>query len=76
MSEINGKRQTDEDIHVQRLCPFCVVGLKGHGMAGMVLWCRATVVGCSGRQGDRVMYLAPLTVVPVRATREVLSRAL
>ena len=35
MSEINGKRQTDEDIHVQRLCPFCVVGLEGHGMAGM-----------------------------------------
>ena len=47
-----------------------MVGLEGHGVAGTVLQYRATVVGCSGRQGDRVMYLAPLTVAPGRATRE------
>ena len=50
-----------------------MVGLEGHSVAGTVLWCRATVVGCSGRQGDRVMCLAPLTVAPRRATREAFS---
>ena len=50
-----------------------MVELEGHGMAGTVLWCRSTVAGCSGRQGDHVMYLAPLTVAPGRATREVFS---
>ena len=33
----------------RRLCPFCVVGLEGHGMAGTGIVVSATVVGCSGR---------------------------
>ena len=51
----------------------CVVGFEGHSMAGTVLWCRSIATGCSGRQGDRVMCLPPLTVAPGRATREVFT---
>ena len=47
-------------------------------MAGTVLYCRSTVTGCSGCQGDLVMCFPPSTVAPGWATMEssVLSRAL
>ena len=47
-------------------------------MAGTLLYCRSTVTGCSGWQGDLVMCFPPSTVAPGWATREssVLSRAL
>ena len=34
----------------------------GHSMAGTVLYCRSTVTGCSGWQGDLVMCFPSSTV--------------
>ena len=53
--------------------PACRVGLGGHSTAGTVLYCRSTVTGCSGCQGDLVMCFPPSTVAPGRATREVFT---
>ena len=54
---------------MQRLCPFCVVGLEGHGMAGTGIVVAGHRCRMFGRLGDGVMYLAPSTVPLGRATR-------
>ena len=53
------------------------VGLDwgGHSMVGTVLYCRSTITGCSGCQGDLVMCFPPSTVAPGWATREVFTLA-
>ena len=51
------------------IVPFCVAMLEGHGMAGTYVVVSGHRCRMFGRLGDRVMYLAPLTVAPGRATR-------
>ena len=50
-----------------------MVGLEGHDMAGTGIVVSGHRCRCAGRLGDRVMYLAPSTVAPGRATRECVS---
>ena len=51
------------------IIPFCVFMLEDHGMAGTYVVVSGHRCQMFGRLGDRVMYLAPSTVAPGRATR-------
>ena len=46
-----------------------MVGVESHGMAGTYVVVSGHRCRMCSRLGDRVMYLAPSTVAPGRATR-------